>query len=454
MESLMNFHVCTIDDCWRDIDAHAERIKESLIKEHVSSDSTLPLEPALKALILKFIERHNFTVTAYSSPEFLLIDLTDGVYYPDYLIIDWDFGGSLPENETIETEIQKMLNLCPVKAVIFSAKFERDDIKGRLKELLPVEQLDRIKYCPKIDDQKQTERYAEEFITEISNYYNKPEYKLYKEIQQIFSFSTQKVFADIFRFGFDNYLACTMGTDDENNLEFIELMKNKISANIKKEFSMNNFLDFIAQHIVNEVSIQLPASIDLKNSKDSENKGNEPNIHGIWNHRLYSPAGEIVKTGMILKKKEGNHDELYMVMTRECDLACFFKGNIAQKTNGILLIIELEKSELPKKERIHSLTDFKDGAYWLLCIKINEDFYHYKCNPRRLCLLKLEKNKNEGDEDKTSPLTSEDIKNYEPICILNQPFLSNLIMSVFNYNMGYGVPNYTTALTDSLKKLT
>jgi hypothetical protein len=460
MKSDKIFHICSIDDCWRVLnEPNSGGIKESFIEKYLTTQNEpLQNEPALKKFVSLCIDDPEFIVTAYSSPNFLLTDLRRGRYFPDYLVIDWDFGGSMAENEEIKDIIQDILKLCPVDAVIFSVKFDNDNdgsIKKILKEFLSDELLERIDYKSKMNTLDKMEEEVEDLINKIkNNYKDNKGYNLYKNILQIFNYSTQKVFAEIFRFGFDKYQEYTMeGDDDENTGNFIELINNKISDSVKEAFeeshdSHQNLLDHIIPRIVNEVS----SNFDINLTKGSSVA--PKNIQAIWNHRLYSPAGENIKTGTILKKKENSYDKLYMVMTRECDLACFFdKKNLARKTNGNVLMIELEKQELPKDLIVNSLTDFKKGAYWLLCIKNDEFFYHYKCEPRKLSICQIQERKHEkGDSNAPFPLSAADMIDYEPICVLNQPFLSNLIMSVFNYNMGYGVPNYTTPLKKFIKQ--
>ncbi len=445
-----NFHICTIDDCWQDIDTQTGGIKESFIKEYISADSTLPSEPALKTLMSKCLSKHDIIVTAYSSPNFLLRDLKKGCYYPDFLVVDWDFGGSLPESETIEKKIHEMLDLCPVDALIFSAKFDDDEnIQKLLKELLSDELFERVKFQSKTTYSSQMEQDAEQLINTIkNNYHCNSGYKLYMDIQQIFRFSTQKVFAEIFRFGFNNYLACIKEADDDENIgNFLELIKNKITNDIKTEFdekfpdtSLNDLLDFIMPRIINEVNSDFKFQL-LPSAEYSNNH--------IWNHRLYGAVGKNIKTGTILKKE----DNLYLVLTRECDLACFFKGKVAKKTDGKVLMVKLENHVLTKREikDLNSLTDLHKTlySYILLCINIDGNFSHYKCNPRNILIHQVSE-RSEGGDGCIYPLTSDDMNGYVPVCTLNQPFLNNLIMSIFNYNMGYGVPNYTKALKESL----
>lgn len=488
----MGYNLCLIDDGFM-----VPAIARSLERYKCFSISTIDVllqeewgvETALKELCETFVNdedennKKKWQLTAFTNPEYFREKYEEEDYRSDIIIFDWEYG-TLSGFDQISF-LNEILLMSYSYICIFSGADKDDEIQRVLGG-------DLGKYSHRIF-----------FINKGNNNdYSDSAKRLYEKIKRHqesnFAFKFGKKLRAITNKSLDDVLLHLSEMDIERIIEHFgkygtepidndlkEMIGGKIkdklneSKDIKEALSevknmtfsaIVQFLEIISEKIKNEI-----ISSDLEHSSLEKSASSEVDntvLQKLWAYRLYHhPNDDFVRTGDLVKLSDKGNDKIYLILTPLCDLERFWV-----KTYGCLNMVELfdvkEKKEyisgqvllvkkladIRKNIKITSISNpinaLGGDVYYIPYLKIEDDYCDYLLFPKKITYDQIEmpdvmrgdqvlKNRHVGLEYKM-------ISKYKRIATISAPFLEPIIGGLFGSLRGYGTPDYSEKIKETL----
>lgn len=429
----MKHTICFIDDkipvsqypdYFKDTDIINESVLNFLLKTEGTNWSDIVVKNMCERLIN---DSDNWSISAFTSPNFYNNYVNETVYAPEIIIYDWDYNTGAGSNES-EDCLLEILKTSYTMIFVFS---EQDN------------------------------------INEINSVLDDVKFNNFKERLSVIDKSTPNSINLIFE---------QIGQKEDNNFSFrygheIIYNSNKTINKILSDISQLSIEDFISsinsqfdghKYIASNdafVDVILPRFNNVLRSynpiqKIEVIKTKEPNLNSvkdIWSYRMYdrTPSG-LVQMGDIIKNEENNN--FYLVISSDCHMGEFWKKNLGY----VALIPLLKLKDIQTKELLNisgklvsfnlsSLTSNNQSPMTVLpCVPIGEELLDFVVVPKRICSVSVVK--------KDSPaLLYEHFDNYKKVVSVSDPFKSPLIQYVCSIISGYGCPDFHKLLKENLE---
>ncbi|MGE4385255.1 MAG: response regulator receiver domain [Endomicrobiaceae bacterium] len=428
------YNICVIDDEVKckinDVEFNDTKMLNHSLLEKISYDETKPLD----AMMQGFFKSGNCNVSAFKNPQFFHNHKKDHQYFPDIIILDWNFAGAMPEEST-DNYLKKILDESYALVYIYSDEDNKEGI-----ELLLNTDFNRVK------DKRVFLLSKNHSAKELINHLN-----------------TLK--DNNFSMKFGNMLRKNTASATEKILtELSEITNDEIDDFILENETPKDLIDFITEKFRNYLSAlyeHIPDSVSVEETEENVDKIDQnliDTIKKIWSKRLYFrfPASDpYVRKGDILKID----NKFYLVVQSDCDLARF-----VNKTNNYLLTIPIERIDRTNLETVSSNLGFLDvsklkkilanfnsktggsltsvlnktsGFFMLPFVEYEDGYSFFIGSSKRINTIKLTKNNTDP-----SALLYTDILNSLRISSVVEPFLEALLISIRRELFNKGVPDY------------
>ncbi len=391
---------------------------------------------ALYELIDNLYKEDEYELTGFSQHSFFFDYCSDNLFSPDIVIFDWDMGEDVEEKDPKKNLIE-LLKTKYCLIAVFTEADKDDEVSNVLSESDFDNYKDRILLIKKGDENS-----VEKLKNDIEN-------KL-----KLFSFKLNQILKKNTLQSIDNILI-KIGKLSFN--QFISLFGEK-AANGEKELSGSDFIDIFLEKLKYELTSIGINSLELKT--DDENIGDVNKIRELWHYRLYHKVTDnIIRKGDILKHKE----DYFLVLSSDCHLNKFWNKNL-----GYLLLIKLhkvDKNNVSFKKRLNYRNNSNLTSYSLSSlvnpspiefltilpsmILEDETYIDFALNSRELSSIEIDIPE---DNNSNQKLLLKHLNGYEKILSISEPFISALFLFISNHFSGFGLPDFSVELKDSIKE--
>jgi len=472
--------------------AHAKFKNDDLIsgKRPIDRGSLLALlayvewaDTPVKALCEQLINQAK-SVTAFTQPAAALHYLEQGAQIPDVVVYDLVYA-TLPTGGTSIDSLQKILDRCVCVVQIYTQE-PSDEFPATLNDLVKKYDWRVGKPLQKVDTDAQT--LANLLDTQLQKSLSA---RLASTIRQSSSKAIEEVLVKIDGLPVDVTLRLlTSQLDSPEESELVEMLSVKVTEALESSKSIE---DAVRQYILKkgiaaeesagiaqEIVALLIAHTREKVSEDglfdqvriaweSAKQGTTPTdndaakkiIKQFFAFRLYSrPSDDIVRTGDVIalspeNTDDSNSNELFLILTPQCDLAKFWK-----KTRGSLTYARMLPIDNGGKDRLlgsgnqryevgNSIT--ANLPMVLPSIPASENEYiDYVLFPHEITVKILENN---NDSMVRSLRYSELGNSTTRKCRISEPFLAGILAEVESTLFRLGIPDYPKEEKARIKKL-
>ena len=379
----------------------------------------------------------DYELFGFTNHSLLFNYIEENIFSPDIVIFDWDVG------EQHDSK-QNLLNILQKKYCMIAVYTGADTIE-EIKQTIEANEFDS---------------YRDRLFLEIKGEENSVE-KLEHEIDKrknIFSFKLNKTLKQNTIQGIDNILI-NIGKLSFN--QFVSLFGENKEG--QKELAQIDFIDIFLEKLKYELTSIGLDDFELKTPKENIEDINK--IRELWHYRMYHKTGDdIIRKGDVLKKDE----EYFIVLSSDCHLDEFWNKNL-----GYLILLKLhkiDKSNEEFKKRLNyrknsNLNDYKLSSLvnpspieFLTVlpslVNINSTYFDYALNPKELSSLEINLPEDKNVKQK---LLINHIDGYKKYISISEPFISALFLFISQKFSGYGLPDFSEKLmqsvTDNIKKL-
>ncbi len=400
--------------------------------EHLLKYEKIWEELQLFNLVKKLFEKpDNYEITGFTNHSFFFNYIEEDIFSPDIVIFDWEVGETNPKQNLLEL-LQKKYCLIAV--------YTGEDNKEEVNSVINGEEF--ADYKERLFIQiKGEDKSVEKLETQISERLKLFSFKLNQTIKKNTLQSIDNILIKIGKLSFNQFVSL-FGEDD----------------NGQKKISQPDFIDIFLEKLKFELT-----SIGLD---DVELKANHANIEDtnkireLWHYRMYHKTNDnIIRKGDILKKD----NDYFLVLSSDCHLNEFWN-----KSLGYLMLVKLHlvdknndnfkkrlnyrKNENLTKYRLNSLVSPTKIDFLTILPSLvfnGNNYYDYALNPRELSSMEIGLPVNNNTRQK---LLIEHIVGYEKYLSVSEPFMSTLFLFISQHFSGYGLPDFSEKLRDSISE--
>lgn len=425
----MKHTVCFIDDKipvaqYSEYFNDTDIISSSVIKYLLKQKATNWEDVVVKNMCEKLLnEPENWSVSAFTSPDFYNNYIKDTIYVPEIVIYDWDYNYGAGSDES-EKHLQEILKTSYTMIFVFSGSDHIDEIN----EIVSKEEFkkfgDRLSVVDKnennsIDsvfsqiEQKESNNFSFAYGFEVVRNSNKTMNSILSEVSLL---SIESFVSSIGEFDGNKYIS--------TNEQFIDAIMPRFKSVLQNT------------HTLSSISVKKTAEPELNS------------IREIWAYRLYDKTTtNNVQMGDIIKD---DNNDYFLVVSSDCHLLDFWKKNFGYIAVIPMSIIESDDAKkLIKRNHnldITSLTSNKKSPMTILpCLQTDEGLKDFLIIPKTIRTIEIEKN-----NEQQRSLLYENFDGYFKVTSVADPFKSPLIQFIMDNITGYGCPDYPKVLKDDL----
>ena len=425
----MKHTVCFIDDKipvaqYSEYFNDTDIISSSVIKYLLKQKATNWEDVVVKNMCEKLLnEPENWSVSAFTSPDFYNNYIKDTIYAPEIVIYDWDYNYGAGSDES-EKHLQEILKTSYTMIFVFSGSDHIDEIN----EIVSKEEFkkfgDRLSVVDKNENNSIDSVFSQIAEKEQKNF----SFAYGFEVVHNSNKTINSILSTLSTLSIEEFVS-SIGSTEGNNY---------ISTN-------ENFIDAIIpryKRVLRE--IQVFNKISVKKTSDP----NLNNLREVWAFRLYDKSSSNkVQMGDIIKDSE---NRLFLVVSSDCHLHKFPKVNF-----GFLTLIPMYQCDTDETKRImkmnkanpamSSLTSNNQSSMTILpCVSINNALIDYVIIPKSIVSHEI-KNLS-GAKD----LLYDELDGFEKVTSIIDPFKSPLMQYIMDNITGYGCPDYPDPLKNDL----
>ncbi len=456
-------------------------------------------ERALRSLCEKLLTdedeaaQKKWNLTAFSNPEFFKETFEEENFRSDVLIFDWEYN-QLPDFDQI-TFLRDMLKKTHMHIFIFSGQDAEEKIEKLLEDELSEYKEKRLSFLNK-DNEDSYDEAARKLHSKISEKQdNNFSFKFGKELRKITNQSLDDVLLHLSEMDIEKIIKhFGENADEPVDTGMKEMIGVKIKDKVAESKNFQGFLkkaklatyskvgqfaETISEKIKNDIiKSQLPH--DITGDSDGDGDGGDINLlEKLWSYRLYHHTDDgFVRPGDLIRKSGVYDGVLYLVLTGPCDLHRFWK-NTGLRLNVVeLLDVDVHKERIKqiaattnnlnsdyrkKIASVSSLTNrsslsmINGGPVFVPYVPFDEgaskkDFLLF---PKSINNIQIDIPDALQDmppkKRKDIPLKYDQF-DYDLVCAVSDPFLSPLVGTVISDLFGWGVPDFSPDLHESLAK--
>lgn len=383
-----------------------------------------------------------YEISGFTHHALFFNHIDENIFSPDIVIFDWDVGDMGSSETDPKENLLKLLRSKYCLVAIYTGADNTDVVEDFLEEEILKDYRERLFMIKKDNDNS-----VEALKNEIDSRLELFSFKLGKSLKALMLQSIDNILINMGKLSFEQF-ASLFGTRNENgnmglsNTEFADIFLEKL----KYEFNSSDLED---------TQIEAP----------NRNIDDENLMRKIWHFRLYHKSNdEVIRKGDIIRKVDG--DELFLVLSSDCHLNYFWKKNL-----GYLALVPLhliaETSENFRRRinycKASNITSYNLQSLvspslvvtvlpGLICNNENQ-YLDYALNPRELTSREVELGVDDRGKEKTPSrkLTVEDIPGYKKEIAISEPFMSALFQYIIQNFSGFGLPDFSEGLRESVK---
>ena len=247
-------------------------------------------------------------------------------------------------------------------------------------------------------------------------------------------------------------------------------------SKLKTFLKIGQFAEIISEKIKNDIIQSNLIYTPSKTQEALEEDGTDDALEKLWSYRLYHHNDDgFVRTGDLIKKAGEYDGVLYLVLTGSCDLHRFWKSTGSRINLVELLDISLHAEVIKNttalvenvnsnyKRKISAVSSLTNGM-GLKAISGKPLMMPYVPVPgedKKKDFLLFPKNIHSSKLEMPSALTDKSVKkrniplryehcDYELVCAISDPFLAPLIGTVISDLFGWGVPDFSSVIQNTL----
>ena len=377
-----------------------------------------------------YSKSETFELFGFVNHSFFFNYIDDNIFSPDIVIFDWDVGETDPK--------QNLLDLLQKKYCLI-AVYTGADTQEEIKQTIEGKEFDkyRDRLFLQIKGEVDSVNKLEDEIEKRKDIFS---FKLNKTLKQNTLQGVDKILINIGNLSFNQFVSIF----GENN-------------NGQKELSQIDFIDIFLEKLKYELTSLGLGEVELKTPNEEVEDANK--IREIWHYRMYHKTkDDIIRKGDVLKKD----DEYFLVLSSDCHLDKFWNKNL-----GYLMIVKLhrvEESNTDFKKRLNyrknrNLEDYKltslvnpSPIEFLTVLPSlvvqGGNYYDYALNPKELSSIEIDLPE---DENPNQKLLITHINEYKKYISVSEPFMSALFMFISQKFSGFGLPDFSEKLYQSVK---
>ncbi|MBO4542990.1 MAG: hypothetical protein J5725_07390 [Bacteroidales bacterium] len=433
----MKHSVCFIDDKipvahYSEYFDDTDIVSSSVIKYLLKQEATIWEDVVVKNMCEKLLnEPGNWSVSAFTSPDFYNNYIKDTIYAPEIVIYDWDYNYGAGSDES-EKHLQEILKSSYTMIFVFSGSDHIDEIN----EIVSKEEFKKFGDRLSVVDKNENNSIESVFSQIEQKERNNFSFAYGFEVVRNSNKAINQVLSDISLLSIEDFVASIGELKNGNsyvssNEDFIDAIVPRYKS-ILRNYKVYNIIE-----------------------KEKTGTPNIDNIRKVWSYRLYDRNFyNSVQMGDIVRDSENNY---FLVLSSDCHLLRFWEKNI-----GFLSLIPLmamdsdeTKNRIKLKWKKSSLNNVKFSSLTnnapisvLPCVPIDgEHFADFIIITKSIVTAEIRKG---NDADKM--LKYENLADYKKVTSISDPFKSPLIQHIFDNISGYGCPDFPDDLQNDLKK--
>jgi len=494
----MRYSICVIDDSIKyaatSNDLEDTKLINSVSLKHLLKKKEDWTETSLYNLCEKLVTETNnegvpiwANVYAFTHPEFYLNSFEEDLFRCDIIVFDWDYTDSpIVDHEALLFEI---LNKSHAIIHIYTSVEQIDEIKKiitgeKLNKYFENKRLNILQKDSQ-DSQEQTSHLT--LITNIKKLYDENfSFMFGNQLRNITNIALDKILLKLSELHIGETLKFLgSGNQEQVDYDVKQMIGEKIKDNLREDSTLIAFLKSkgittdICDRLIGLISEKV--KVDLLSKKinyphtatEFTNKEILPIAKELWSYRLYhSPSDDLVRKGDIIRIKNGaNYNELYFVITPDCDLTHFWSKTLGY-LNIVPMVITAENKDttgamvklIKKAESYNSIkaistfsnpiNNIGGGLLYFPYINIENDLKNFICFPRQISSYHIPmpdgiKNIQEIKK-RDKALMYSYFPEYERVTTLSEPFVTPTIESILSTIAGYATPDYPTEIQTDL----
>jgi len=403
-------------------------ITGSMISFLLSSKDVDWQDAAIKQLCSKLTDQKGeWSVSAFTAPQFYENYVSENVYAPEIIIYDWDYNG-VPGSEDSEQSLLQILHSSYTMVFIFSEEENIDEIQRIIQDSSFHVFQDRLSVVAKGDDnsvdsifQQFSDKEKEIFSF---NYGHKLVLRSHKAINAILS--------DIAQLSIESFIASfSSGVADKG---------------IYKADN-SSFVDTIIPRFRFELLRNGPEILEFKQTKDPD----LTQMRKVWSYRLYDTSNtSFVSMGDIVKNTTSG--DYYLVISSDCHLNDFWHkngGSIALvpmfpfESENAKKYIKCIKNEFNPTSIVNSINHITVFPSVPTSDDVDTDLVMLPKCIRSEVIPRHE-------DYQRKELTYAVFDGYSRVCSLLDPFKSPMVGFVIDNISGYGCPDFPKLLKEDI----
>lgn len=438
---MSKYSICILDD-----KIPAERLSEYMDDTSLLNSNNfkhlLTIEKSnwgdisLYNLVNTLKKQKKYDLFGFTQHSFFFDYIDDNIFSPDIIIFDWNMGENVKEKDS-KRNLLKLLKSKYCLVAIFTEADKQDEVTQIIKSNGFSDYKERL-FLIKKDDENSVEKLK----TEIEDKLKLFSFKLNKTLKRNTLQSIDNILINIGKLSFNQFVSL-FGEDSDNN---------------KKVLAATDFIDVFLEKLKYELTtIGIEEDLLKVDNEDTEDINI---VRKLWHFRLYHKSQDnIIRKGDILKKE----NKYFLVLSSDCHLDEFWNKSLGSlailKLHKVLLGNESFKKRLNyrkndnlDKYELSSLVNPPSSLNFLSVLPSldfdENEYIDFAVNPRELSSIQIDL-LIEGNAKRK--LTIDDMTGYEKYLSLSEPFLSGLYLFITQNFSGYGLPDFSIKLQESIK---
>lgn len=427
----MKHTICFIDDkipvaqYFNDTGIITEMVIQFLLKNKETRWDDL----IVKGLCERFVnDSMNWSVSAFTSPEFYNIYTNENVYAPEIIIYDWDYNWGAGSDES-EKCLLRILSSSYTMVFVFSTSENIEEINQIVRNDVFAKFGDRLSVVDKSNANSIDSIFSQISEKESHNF----SFRYGHEVIYKSNIAINTILSDISQLSVEEFCASIKDSYDDKDRKY--------------HITNGDFIDIIIPRYKR-------AMYNIVWDNMFVEKHTEPNIEEIrkvWAYRLYddTPSSN-VSMGDVVKSENGKY---FLVLSSDCHMKHFWKKN-----GGYISLIPLVKvdSDEAKEQlkliasnstNISSLVNCQVSMTMLPAVPIsNSVLCDLVAFPKSIMSVKVKKR----EEQQVAYLSYDAFDGFTKVVSVSDPFKSPLLQFVLDRITGYGCPDFPDILQNQL----
>lgn len=403
-------------------------ITGSMISFLLSSNDVDWQDAAIKQLCAKLTDqKEEWSVSAFTAPQFYENYVSENVYAPEIIIYDWDYNG-IPGSNDSEQSLLSILRSSYTMVFIFSEEENIDEIQQIIQNSSFLAFQDRLSVVAKGDEncvdsifQQFSDKEKEVFSF---NYGHQLVLRSHKAINAILS--------DIAQLSIESFIASFSSGVADNGIYKVDNC---------------SFVDTIIPRFRFELLRNGPDCLEYKQTKDPD----LTQMRKVWSYRLYDTSKTpFVSMGDIVRHIESG--EFFLVISSDCHMEDFW-----HKNGGSIMLVPMSSfntdytkhyvKSISKEFHPSSIANHKNHITVFPSVPTGGNEYtdlvlFPKCVKSDII--------SRHEDYQSSRLSYEVFDGYSKVCSLLDPFKSPVIEFVIGNISGYGCPDFPEQLKNNI----